>query len=120
MSRKFSVDYDTYKLLLQAINQLSLKDDLVASEVELSFIKEEAWLPDSVVIERVVKRKGTYYIDLLFAHHKQPFRFIIRNITHHSDLKKAGIMSQIFRRQAAKDQRGTLQITEESLNLAYN
>lgn len=114
------LDYKMYTWLLKSINQISLYEDRLGHESEFKFLRSDAWLGDTAVIDRMIYRKGQYRIDLVFAHHKQPLKLLIRNITIQPDRKKAEIMSQIFRRQAAKDQRGTLMIQEELLNLSYN
>ncbi len=120
MKRKLYIDYDTYKWLLKSINDISLKDSVHAAKQDLDFIKDEMWLSDTAVIDRVEKRKGTYHISLVFAHFSSRFKLIIRSITHNSCPKRAALMSQVFKRQAAKDQRGTITIDEDSLDVSYN
>lgn len=114
------LDYEMYKWLLNSINQMSLYEDKIGHESEFNFLRSSNWLADTAVIERLIYTKGQYKIDLLFAHHQQPLKLLIRNITTQPDLKKAKIMSSLFRRQAAKDQRGTLFVHEGLLKLAYN
>jgi hypothetical protein len=120
MKRNPILDYQTYEWMLKSINQISLYDDRVGDESEFNFLRSNQWLVDSAVIERLVFRKGQFRIDLVFVHQKQPLKLLVRNITVHPDRKKAEIMSQLFKRQAAKDQRGTIIIKEELLNLGYN
>ncbi|WP_194775413.1 hypothetical protein [Pararhodonellum marinum] len=120
MKRNPVLDYQMYEWILKSINQMSLYDDRLGHESEFNFLRANRWLGDTAVIERMIYRKGEFRIDLVFAHHKQPLKLLIRNITVQSDRRKAEIMSQLFRRQAAKDQRGTLLIKEGLLNLGYN
>jgi hypothetical protein len=120
MKSQLILDYAIYKWLLSSINQMSLYEDKLGHESEFNFLRSSHWLADTAVIERLIYRKGQYKIDLLFAHHQQPLKLLIRSITTQSDLKKAEIMSNLFRRQAAKDQRGTLAVHEGLLNLGYN
>jgi hypothetical protein len=118
---KAYIDYETYTELLKGLNALSLYDGLVANKYDLDFIKEEDWLSETAVIEYVSKRQGTYCIDLLFAHYKDPLKLIIRKITSFANLKKAEVYASIFRRQAAKDQRGTIEISIEDYTMViYN
>lgn len=120
MKRNHVLDYKMYEWMLKSINQISLYEDKLGHESEFNFLRSNEWLGDTAVIERLVYRKGQFRIDLVFAHHQQPLKLLIRNITEQSSRKKAEIMSQLFRRQAAKDQRGTLVIKEKVLNLGYN
>jgi len=120
MKKNLILDFQMYNWLLRNINQKSLYEDRLGDESEFSFLRSNEWLGDTSVIDRLIFRRGEYKIDLIFAHHKQPLKFLIRNITVQSDRKKAEIMSQLFRRQAAKDQRGTLMIQVGLLNLDYN
>jgi len=120
MKSKPQIDYKTYQWLLSKINQKALFEEHSSTQRDLTFIKEGTWLTDTAVIEYLTRRKGTFSINLLFAHHKQPLKLLIRSITHHSNLKKAQVMSQLFRRQAAKDQRGTFKIEESSFLIDYN
>ena len=120
MKRKPQIDYKTYQWLLSKINQKVLFEEQSSSPKDLLFIKEGAWLADTAVIEHLTRRRGTYSINLLFAHYKQPLKLLIRTITQHSNPRKAQVMSQLFRRQAAKDQRGTLKVDESSFLIDYN
>ncbi|HKK87266.1 MAG TPA: hypothetical protein VJ917_00365 [Saprospiraceae bacterium] len=120
MDKNHNIDYTTYSWLLKNINQQVFSDSTNASLCDLNFIKEEAWLCDTAVINRVEKRNGTYLISLVFAHQKNPLKLLIRPITEMNCKKKAIMMSEIFKRQAAKDQRGTITIKEEKLNISLN
>jgi hypothetical protein len=120
MKKTPQIDYKTYQWLLSKINQKVLFEEQSSTSQDLAFIKEGTWLADTAVLEYLTKRKGTYSINLLFAHYKQPLMLLIRSITHHANPRKAQVMSQLFRRQAAKDQRGTLKIEESSFFIDYN
>jgi len=120
MKKSPILDYDVYQWMLKGINQNALFDDRIGDESEFHFLRSNHWLLDAAVVDRINFRKGQFRIDLVFAHQKQPLKLLVRHITVHSDRKKAAIMSQLFRRQAAKDQRGTIIIDEGLLNLGYN
>lgn len=120
MNSRCTLDYDTYKWLLKSINIGLLYDGVKASSHDIHFIKDDTWLSETSVIEQIAQRKGTWQIDLLFAYYKEPLRFIIRKITCHTSYKQASLLGSIFRRQAAKDQRGTIIINAELLNINYN
>jgi hypothetical protein len=106
--------------LLNSINLGLLYDGVKAGASDMNFIKDDTWLSETSVIEQIVQRKGTWHIDLLFAYHKEPLRFIIRKITSHTSYKQAALLGSIFRRQAAKDQRGTIMIDVDVLNINFN
>lgn len=120
MKGNLVLDYKMYELLLKSINRMSLYDDKLGLESEFNFLRSDSWLGDTAVIERLIYRSGQFRIDLVFAHHEQPLKLLVRNITVQPSRKKAEIMSQLFRRQAAKDQRGTLEIQEMAFNVGYN
>ena len=120
MHSRCCLDYETYKWLLQTINTQFLYDGLRGNPADIAFIKDDKWLSESSVIEQVVRRRGTWCIDLLFASSKDPLKFIIRKISSHPSQEKALLAASLFRRQAAKDQRGTLVLSVSDLNLNYN
>jgi hypothetical protein len=86
----------------------------------MNFYRNDFWLSDTAVIERLQKRKGTWEINLLFAHHKTPLKFLTRRITSHTCPKRAQTMAFYMRRLAAKDQRGTLSLDINDLHLSLN
>jgi hypothetical protein len=81
MDKYHNIDNKTYSWLLKNINQQVLLDSTNASLYDLSFIKEEAWLCDTAVINRIEKRNGTYLISLVFAYEKNPLKLLVRHIT---------------------------------------
>ncbi|HMP30969.1 MAG TPA: hypothetical protein PKD85_15285 [Saprospiraceae bacterium] len=120
MNKKCFIDYETYHWLLTNLNSHALHDGTSGKLKDLDFIKDDKWLTETSVIDHVCKRNGTWCIDLVFAAYKQPLKLIIRKITAYSCRKKALLHGSIFRRQAAKDQRGTLTITIEDFNISQN
>lgn len=120
MNQKCTIDFETYKWLLKSLNTASLHDGSKATLEDIDFIKDDTWLSATSVIENVAKRKGSWHIDLVFAYYKDPLRFIIRKITQHNSFKQATLIASLFRRQAAKDQRGTIEIDIDKLNIHYN
>lgn len=115
----FTIDAVVYEALLNALNNLHFVDrsgDLS----DMNFISEDLWLADTAVIENLTLRQGEWDINLLFAHHKMPLRFLSRRITSQSCPKKAAMMAGFMRRLAAKDQRGTLRVSLDDLYLNSN
>jgi hypothetical protein len=70
---KFHLDDSTYRMMLQSLDSLHLTDG-VGEVRDLDFIKDDIWLYDTAVIENLERRRGTWEINLLFAHYQQPFR----------------------------------------------
>lgn len=120
MNPKCNIDYDTYKWLLKSINTGLLYNDVKADEKDMGFIKDDTWLSETSVIEQIAQRNGLWQIDLLFAYQKEPLRFIIRKISSHTSYKQAALLGSIFRRQAAKDQRGTITLDVDVLQINSN
>ncbi len=89
-------------------------------ESDMDFCHDDFWLGDAAVIELLQPRKGTWEISLLFVHHRTPLKFLSRRITSHSSPKRALAMAVFMRRQAAKDQRGTLTLNINDLHLSMN
>lgn len=109
MLSKFTIDSDVYTSMLKYIDGFSLTEAIGKSD-DANFINEDFWLQDTAVIENIECRSGEWNIYLLFAHHLSPLKFIKRKIVNVSCPKKAFLTAHYMRRQAAKDQRGTLVI----------
>ena len=108
-SHDFSIDETCYADLLAVINNLHLTEKS-GIDKDLSFIFEDNWLSDTVVIDNLVKVQGAWQIRLLFAHYKEPLKFLQRSIVSFASKNKAELTAFYMRRLAAKDQRGTLQL----------
>ena len=102
------IDVDTYKMLLSGINQMTLYQDQCAEAADTAFIRQGEWLSESAVVVHINKRKGTWCIDLVFAHPRCPLRLLVRKIATETSWTKACLRGSLFQRQAAKDQRGTI------------
>jgi hypothetical protein len=120
MSSHSIIDLKTYDWMLKRINLDSFYSDVLAGEDELNFIKDDSWFSETVVISQIVLRKGQWHVDLLFAYQKEPYKFLIRNITSCISQTKASITGEIMKRQASKDQRGTLTIKEDQFDINLN
>ncbi len=118
-SHPFSIDAKVYEEMLALLNGLHFTDKYGAL-ADLAFLGEDEWLADTAVIERVVRRKGTWEVHLVFAHFRQPLRFLARHITSNASQKKALLTATYMRRLAAKDQRGTLKIDPDLFQLPRN
>ncbi len=119
MKPVFSMSSDLYGKMLDELSNLFFTEKL-GLDSDMNFYRDDFWLTDTAVIELLQFRKGSWEINLLFAHHKTPLKFLSRRITSHSCPKRAKTMALYMRRIAAKDQRGTLSIDIKDLNLSLN
>ena len=119
MKSTFHLDDKVYADLLKMLNALHL-NERIGQQCDMDFIKKDSGLKDTAVIENLWKLQGEWQIHLLFAHYKQPLRFLSRNITKHACPKRAAMMASFMRRLAAKDQRGTLEINIDDFKLPKN
>jgi hypothetical protein len=114
------IDVETYKWLLQSINQMTLHESRRADDSDLNFVRQGDWLSESAVLAHINKRKGTWCIDLVFAYPHEPLRLLIRKIATETSWSKACLRGAIFQRQAAKDQRGTIEPSLDAFSICNN
>lgn len=119
MKRIFTMSNDSYSRMLDGLSNLFFTEKL-GVDADMNFYRNDFWLSDTAVIESLQLRKGAWEINLLFAHHKTPLKFLSRRITSHSCPKRARTMAFYMRRLAAKDQRGTLTLDINDLKLTLN
>jgi hypothetical protein len=119
MKRAFSMSSALYMKMLDELSNLFCTEKL-GLDSDMNFYRNDFWLSDTAVIESLQLRKGTWEINLLFAHHKMPLKFLSRRITSHTCPKRARTIAFHMRRMAAKDQRGTLTLDINDLNLSLN
>ncbi|MEO8763443.1 MAG: hypothetical protein ABI416_04110 [Ginsengibacter sp.] len=113
------LDYEAYKAMLCFLdNQHFLEKP--AEEENLLFLKNDWWLADTAVIDTISYIKGGWEVSLTFANYKRPLQLIVRMIIRCYSEGKARTAAHYMRRLAAKDQRGTLEITLNDLNLCIN
>jgi hypothetical protein len=91
-----------------------------ADEDNLLFLKNDWWLADTAVIETINFKRGGWEVFLTFANYKKPLQLIVRKIVRCFSEGKARTAAHYMRRMAARDQRGTLSITINDLNLCIN
>ena len=115
----FSMDDKSYEDLLSMINNLHLTEK-AGIDQDINFIYEDWWLGDTAVIDNLVKVEGAWQIRLLFAHHKQPLKFLQKSIVSFASKPKAELTAFYMRRLAAKDQRGTLNLDLNDFDLPLN
>ncbi|MEO6166337.1 MAG: hypothetical protein ABIO46_15435 [Chitinophagales bacterium] len=91
-----------------------------AGEPDLFFLRDDGWLGDTAVIDRIEYRKGAWEISLTFTNYKNPLQLLVRKIITCYSEKKAEMAAFYVRRQAAKDKRGTLEVSIKDFNLCIN
>jgi hypothetical protein len=119
MKPAFSMPSELYAKMLDELSNLFFTEKL-GLDSDMNFYRDDFWLSDTAVIELLQLRKGCWEINLLFAHHKTPLKFLSRRITSHTCPKRAQTMAFYMRRLAAKDQRGTLKVDINDLHLTLN
>ncbi|MFM7358779.1 MAG: hypothetical protein ACKO1T_09410 [Sediminibacterium sp.] len=119
MNHDFNINADAYSAMLNYLDKLSALEK-VGTEKDSVFIKQDYWLQDTAVVENIEHRKGEWDINLVFAHCLFPLKLIKRKITTYACPKKAVLAAHFMRRQAAKDQRGTLQLKLSLFVTNYN
>jgi len=119
VASKFTIDENVYASMLGYLEDLS-GSETAAENRDIAFIQDDFWLQDTAVIDNIEKRNGEWCIYLVFAHHLLPLKFIKRKIVHYVCPKRAGVAAHYMRRQAAKDQRGTLTVNKDLLIRNFN
>lgn len=119
MKPPFHITETAYQNALEALNALHFTD-AAGGAADLSFLLDDEWLSNTAVIDRLLLRKGSWEIHLLFAHYQQPMKFVSRYITSNSIKNRANLMATYMRRLAAKDQRGTLSVDLKDLKILLN
>ena len=114
-----NLDKKTYKLLLQ-FKQHSLESGKLGKNQDLDFLQDDLWLQDTAVFDRVVRINGSWQIFLIFVHYKNPLLFIKRFIKSQISRQKAQIDATYMKRLAAKDQRGTLNVSSDLYQICKN
>ena len=113
------LDDDAYNAMLGLI-QSQQETDKPAGKDDLLFLKDDSWLGDTAVIDVICYKKGAWEVYLTFAHYKKPLQLLVRKIITCFSEEKAKTAAFYMRRQAAKDKRGTLEITLADFNLCIN
>lgn len=119
MKSRLNLSPELYAELLNRLNALHLTDRL-GFDGDLSVFEKDQWLCDAAVLERLVLRKGTWDIELVFVDGATPFKLLTRRITSNPCPKRATLTASLMRRLAAKDQRGTIQVNTDQFSNTFN
>lgn len=92
----------------------------IAPQRDLLFLKDGAWLKDAAVIDIILNTHGAWDVYLIFAHYQNPLQLIVRNITRCFSEQKAQAAAFYICKEAAKDRRGTLNVSIGNLKLCNN
>ncbi|MBU0697799.1 hypothetical protein [Sediminibacterium sp.] len=115
----FELQEEVYNKMLLYLDEL-LNLETIGSQKDVQFIHQDFWLQNTAVIENIEIINGEWNIFLLFADHLAPLKFLKRKIIQYSSFKKAVFNAQYMRRQAAKDQRGTIIIDIKYFKLNFS
>ena len=113
------LDNDAYNVMLCFLDNQHFTEK-PAEEENLFFLKNDWWLCDTAVIDTINYSKGGWEVYFTFANYRKPLQLIVRKIIRCFSEEKASTAAHYMRRQAAKDQRGTLTVTIKDLNLCIN
>jgi hypothetical protein len=113
------LDDDTYNVMLSFLDNLHFTEKPAAEE-DMLFLKNDWWLADTAVIDTINLKRGGWEVYLTFANYRKPLQLIVRMIVRCYSEGKAKTAAHYMRRQAAKDQRGTLFVALRDLNLCIN
>jgi hypothetical protein len=119
MKSKFNLSPELYGQMLDRLNTLHLTDKL-GFEDDLLVFKNDYWLCNSAVVERIMLRKGTWDVVLVFVDFSSPFKLLARRITSNPCPKRAFFTACLMRRLAAKDQRGTIEVPVHQFSTPIN
>ncbi len=119
MKSKFNLSSELYAQMLDRLNTLHLTDKL-GFEGDLSVFENDYWLCNSAVVERIIRRNGTWDIVLVFVDYATPFKLLARRITSNTCPKRALFTATLMRRLAAKDQRGTIEVPIHQFSTPIN
>lgn len=118
-----AMQYDISELVLSKMYNFLDNEKKVgqtARQGDLLFITDGSWLKDAAVIDAISSRKGAWDISLIFVHYQKPLQLLVRNITRCFSEQKALAAAFYIRKEAAKDRRGTLQVSIKDLHLCSN
>jgi|LauGreDrversion4_2_1035121.scaffolds.fasta_scaffold05357_3 hypothetical protein len=118
-SNKFRLQEEVYDSMLLYLDE-SMNLEKIGNQNDVQFIHQDFWLQNTAVIENIESVNGEWNIFLLFADHLTPLKFLKRKIIQYSSFKKAVFNAQYMRRQAAKDQRGTIIIDIKNFELNFS
>jgi hypothetical protein len=113
------LDDEAYSVMLCFLDNQHFTEK-AADEENLVFLRNDWWLADTAVIDTINFREGGWEVFFTFANYKRPLQFIVRKIIRCYSEAKAKTAAHYMRRQAAKDQRGTLEVALKDLHLCIN
>ena len=89
------------------------KDDIL-------FLADDVWLQNSEVKYAIKKKKGRWYVYMIFFALKESRKLLIKEIDHYHSLKRAETFASIFQRGIRKDARGTLKRMKHDYDICNN
>lgn len=119
MTPLFTMDKAAYATMLAGLNNLHFTERK-GNLVDFQLFHDDLWLADTAVIENLHRHRGAWEVELIFAYTHNPLKFIKRRITSNACPRRAAQQAYFMRRLAAKDQRGTLTVSAQQLDVCLN
>ena len=95
-------------------------DETVGKEADLTFLKEDDWLHDTAVSDRINQYRGRWYVTMVYVSIHDPLRLVCVELGDYPTSRKATLYANIFKRGIRKDARGTLTINTDALHICSN
>ncbi|MEM6263378.1 MAG: hypothetical protein AAGI38_12775 [Bacteroidota bacterium] len=96
-------------------------NNVLGTQEDMAFVAPDAtWLHDSEVKTDIILQNGMWQVFLVFVGLDSPLHLFRRKIQSYSSQKKAQMFGEIYRRSAARDERGNLKTDMSQLDLPQN
>ncbi len=96
------------------------EEDLLGTKGDMAFIRENAGLQNTAVIERIVEYKGQWEASLVFADSSRRCTFIIRPISTFPTYENAVAAAKTMQRSTVKDLGARVEVGAGSYALHFN
>ena len=96
-------------------------DDNQGKAEDFKLLEEEAWLKEAKVDYLITNKKGRYWLSIIYRHAEKPMHYLIKEIDHYPDYKKAEYFAQIMIRGIAKGPKSSNQTQKKhAFNICTN
>jgi hypothetical protein len=83
-------------------------------------MEEDGWLLQSIVLSRIFRRRGRYFVVIVFVDYQDPLHLRQRPIDDYPTEKKARTYAGMYQRQMNRGSRAPLQLPQDAFNLCLN
>ena len=99
---------------------MSSEGGRIGSKKELRCLEEDGWLLQSIVLTRILHRRGRYFVIVVFEDSKDPLHLRQRPIDDYPTEKKARTYAGMYKKQMNRGSRAPLQLPRDAFNLCLN